>query len=226
MTDADLMMSVNHTSWCSAYVNTVFQQDADNFPSISKIREDVKTLTTFLTARVAPWSEVAGTYTMDFGRVLTHSTTRKMMKKRDLISDVKKTGLGIVKDTVNGATNAATGAVKSVVTGAESVEEAFKELGTADITKSVTINVGIGTPALRTNIVTSVEWVLISLHNPPSENLLSSQSTHIKIDCIDCYITGTFQVSGRIVVSILDAQVDSQFNITSRSRILNCKILQ
>lgn len=219
------MMSVNHTSRCSTYVNSVFEQDADNFTSISKIREDAKTLTTFLTARVAPWSEVAGTYTMDFGRVLPHSTTRKRMKKRDLISDVEKTGSDIVKDTVNGATKAVTGAVKSVVTGAESVEEAFKKLGTTDITKSVTFNVGIGTPALRTNIVTSLEWVLHStIHT--ANNLLSSQSKHIKIDCIDCYITGTFKVSGRIVVSILEANVDSQSNVTSRSRLLNYRILQ
>ena len=93
------MMSVKHASRCSTYVDFMFEQDADNFTSISKIREDAKTLTTFLTARVAPWSEVAGTctYTMDFGRVLPDSTTRKRMKKRDLISDVEKTGSGIVQ---------------------------------------------------------------------------------------------------------------------------------
>lgn len=64
---------------------------------------------------------------MDFGRVLPDSTTRKRMKNRDLFSEVEKTGSGIFKDTVNGATKAATDAVKSVLTGAESVEEAFKK---------------------------------------------------------------------------------------------------
>ncbi|MCJ1423465.1 hypothetical protein MMC29_001348 [Sticta canariensis] len=181
---------------------------------ISKIREDAKTLTTFLTARVATWSEVAGTYTMDFGRVLPHSRTRKRMKKRDLISDVEKTGSDIVKDTVDGATKAATDAV-------ESVEEAFKKLGTADITESVTFNVGIGTPALRTNIVTSLD-------------------KHIKIDCIDCYITGTFKVSGRIVVKnfelqdftmdvspvTVSAKAVLQATITAQEKLLNLDVLK
>lgn len=89
------------------------------------------------------------------------------MKARDLISDVTKAG----SDIVNGAKKAGTDAVKSVVTGAESIEDAFKKLGTADISKSVTFSVGIGTPALRTNIITSPELVLLSLHR--TNDLLS-----------------------------------------------------
>lgn len=121
-----------------------------------------------MTARVAPWSEVAGTYTVDFGKVLTHNTTHKLIKERDVIKDITKTGT----DLVNGAKKAGTDAVKGVVTGAESIEEAFKKLGTADISKPITFSVGIGTPGLRTNIVTNAEWVLISSFR--ANNLLIS----------------------------------------------------
>lgn len=44
--------------------------------SISKVREDSSTLTTFLTARAAPWSDVASDFDMEFGHA--------MPKKRSL----------------------------------------------------------------------------------------------------------------------------------------------
>lgn len=92
---------------------------------------------------------------MDFGRVLSsNSTALKMMKVRDLIGDIGKAGTGIVK-----------GVEKTGNDVVQSVEEVFKNLGNADISKSVTFNVGIGTPGLRTNIVTSAECVIIPFHS-------------------------------------------------------------
>lgn len=38
--------------------------------SISKIREDPSTLTTFLTARAAPWSDIASDFEMEFGHAM------------------------------------------------------------------------------------------------------------------------------------------------------------
>lgn len=84
---------------------------------------------------------------------MPRSKTSQMIKNRDLIGDVKNAGSDIVKDVAKTGTEA----VKGVVTGAETVEEAFKKLGTADISRAVTFSVGIGTPAKRTNIITSAE---------------------------------------------------------------------
>ena len=122
----------------------------DTHYRISAIREDPKTLTTFLIAKPAPWSEVAGTYTLDFGKVLAPSNARRNVKQRDIIGDVVKTGEGAVKDVT-----------KSVNNAAQSIEDVFKNLGNVDYSKNVVFSIGIGTPGLRTNIITSAEYVLL-----------------------------------------------------------------
>lgn len=38
---------------------------------IASLREDSSSLTTYLAAEPAPWSDVAGTYDLDFGHVVT-----------------------------------------------------------------------------------------------------------------------------------------------------------
>lgn len=95
---------------------------------------------------------------MDFGRVLAHTTTRKMMKERDLIKDIGNS----VSNIVNGVKNLGNGALNDL-------ENALKNIGSFDISKGVKFNVGVGTPALRTNIVTSAEWVSRGHSIPQSE---------------------------------------------------------
>lgn len=43
--------------------------NADNSHSISSINEDSSTFTTHLSAQPAPWSDVAGTYELNYGHV-------------------------------------------------------------------------------------------------------------------------------------------------------------
>lgn len=99
-----------------------------------------------MTAKPAPWSEVAGTYTLDFGKILSPSNARRNVHQRDLIGDVVKTGEGVVKDVG-----------KSVDNAAQSAGDVFKNLGNVDISKNVVFGIGIGTPGLRTNIYSSPE---------------------------------------------------------------------
>ena len=40
----------------------------DMWYSITKITEDESTSTTHLTSQTAPWSDIAGTYDLDFGQ--------------------------------------------------------------------------------------------------------------------------------------------------------------
>ena len=43
---------------------------------ISKITEETAALTTYLNARPAPWSDVAGKYDLDFGQVIHYQKPR------------------------------------------------------------------------------------------------------------------------------------------------------
>jgi len=112
--------------------------------------EDPKTLTTHLTSQSAPWSEVAGTYEMDFGKVIPY---KRPSSKRGLLGDIGSIGKGI-----GGALS-----------------------GNVDVSKSITFDVGAGTPGLATNIFTV--------------------ANKIKIDCVNCYTTGTFTLTGHVSVS-------------------------
>lgn len=56
--------------------------------SIDKIREDKSTLTTFLEAQKAPWSEVAGTYDINFGHILPKPKGARGLKNRGLLSGI------------------------------------------------------------------------------------------------------------------------------------------
>jgi len=93
--------------------------------SISKITEDPAKLTTLLTARTAPWSDVAGTYDLDFGQAMPYQKPPQL-KQRGLWGDIMNVG----KDVLNAAE------------------------GNADLSKSVTFDVSVGHQGQRTNIYT------------------------------------------------------------------------
>jgi hypothetical protein len=52
----------------------------------SSVTEDITAFTIHLTAQVAPWSDIAGTYDLDFGQVTPYQQT----------SQLKERGLGCV----------------------------------------------------------------------------------------------------------------------------------
>ena len=53
----------------------------DMWYSITKITEDESTSTTHLTSQTAPWSDIAGTYDLDFGQTSLYKQTSQLKKR-------------------------------------------------------------------------------------------------------------------------------------------------
>ena len=126
--------------------------------SISKILENTTKLTTHLTAQPAPWSDVAGTYDLDFGRGVPFNSPQNLNQRR-LWGDVVNVG----KDVLNAAE------------------------GNAELSRSVNFDVSVGHQGQTTNIYTDDQGRLI-------------------LDCINCFVTGSFQVTGHLSVHNFDLQ--------------------
>ncbi|KAK0508611.1 hypothetical protein JMJ35_008887 [Cladonia borealis] len=125
---------------------------------ISTIAENSATLTTYLSAQPAPWSDVAGTYDLDFGQAVLVQQPQRLTK-RGFWGDVVNVG----KDVLDAAT------------------------GSADLSKSVTFPVNAGQQGQRTSIYTN-------------------DAGSFTLDCINCFITGSFEVTGHISVQNFDLQ--------------------
>lgn len=97
---------------------------------ISKITEDTPALTTYLSAKPAPWSDVAGTYDMDFGQEIPYQNSQPS-KKRGFWGDIENVG----KDVLDTAT------------------------GSIDLSKTVNFPMNIGQQGQQTNIFTDDELV-------------------------------------------------------------------
>ena len=120
------------------------------FFRVSSVTEDSADLTIRMRTQVTEWSEVAGSYDLDFGRMIPQA---KKLKPRGFWGDIVDVG----KDVVDAG------------------------LGNFDETKSVSFGVNVGKPGEKTNIYTDKQG-------------------RFSIDCADCYVTGTWQVQGHIVV--------------------------
>ncbi|KAL8897321.1 MAG: hypothetical protein Q9207_007269 [Kuettlingeria erythrocarpa] len=124
---------------------------------ITNIREEQDSLTTFLTAEKAPWSDVAGTYDLDFGRAIPAAKTTR---RRGLFDSIKK-GVAKVGDAVGKVGNAVIN-------------------GDADFSKSITFPVNVGTPGVSSEIINTKLF---------------------KLSCIQCYVAGSFQLTGHLSVA-------------------------
>ena len=110
---------------------------------ITKVTEDTQDLTTFLTAQVAEWSEVAGTYDLDFGKASPSAPSARKLKERGFLSNV----------------------------------------GTWSENPKVTFPMNVGTEGKRSNVYTDSQG-------------------RLTLDCVNCYVTGSFQVTGHLEVHI------------------------
>lgn len=152
MTAADLMMRGSHTS--ESRLGS-FSGSANGDVRVSTVTEDAADLTISMATTITQWSEVAGTYDLDFGKAAVRQPSQKV-RPRGFWGDIVNVGKGAL--------------------------EAAQ--GNADISKSVNFAVSVGQPGQKTNIYTD-------------------DKGRFSIDCIDCYITGTWQVQGHIVVCTL-----------------------
>lgn len=105
--------------------------DCVNKSRITNIQEDEGKLTTFLTAEKAPWSDIAGTYDLDFGRAIQ---PKKASRRRGLLDRI---------------TNAVSNTGDFILN------------GNADFSKSINFPVSVGTPGVVTNVVNTTLFVAI-----------------------------------------------------------------
>ncbi|KAI4102079.1 MAG: hypothetical protein L6R37_004586 [Teloschistes peruensis] len=142
--DKQFLLIANHNA-CSP-------EDERQPYKVSSVTEDEADLTISMATNITQWSEVAGTYDLDFGKVAVRQPSQKL-RPRGFWGDIVNVGKGAL--------------------------EAAQ--GNADLSKSVNFAVAVGQPGQKTNIYTD-------------------DKGRFSIDCIDCYITGTWQVQGHIVV--------------------------
>lgn len=110
---------------------------------ITNIREDAHTLTTFLTAQIAKWTEVVRTYDLDFGHALVAQSSSSQSRR------------GLIQDISNGLH------------------------GNFAIDKSKTFSVAVGTPNKASTVL---------------------DTTAAKIQCVNCFVTGSFTLAGHVSV--------------------------
>ena len=108
---------------------------------VTKVTEDTANLTTFLNARAASWSEVAGTYDLDFGKADLY-TRSQGFRPRSLWGDA--TGIG----------NAVEGGLEKAGNATESAGDDIADWTKGEISKSGTFNVSGGQEGRRTNVYT------------------------------------------------------------------------
>ena len=131
-------------------------------------------MTTFLTARPAPWSEVAGTYDIEFGKALSAKSEKQ---RRGFIGDIGN-GLENIGQTIGNGIEEGVDALKG---GAQDVANQFAKLGDAEIDKTVTFSVAVGQPNNVTHLIATAP---------------------LKLDCVNCFVTGSFKLTGHLSVSI------------------------
>lgn len=122
---------------------------ADIILRITNIQDNRSTLTTFLTAQVAQWSDIAGDFEASWGKINTPNS-RRSLDERGFFDDLGKLG----KSVIDG-----------VVDGANSIGSVFSKIGDVDLSKTVAFDVGIGEPGVRTNIITNSAWVYSSFYS-------------------------------------------------------------
>lgn len=87
MTDVVPMTNVSHTCKHGLQYSLAISW-SDRYSRITDIREDRAKLTTYLAAQPASWSEVAGTYDLDFGKAAMAPPRHRRRGLFDFFSDV------------------------------------------------------------------------------------------------------------------------------------------
>ena len=105
-----------------------------------------------MTTTVVSWSEVAGTYDIDFGQAIPYQ--KPAAQPRSFLGDVVNIG----KDVLDAAQ------------------------GNLDQSLPVTFNVDVGTPGAKTDIY-------------------KNEAGSFEINCVDCYVAGSWALQGHIKVS-------------------------
>ena len=138
---------------------------------MSKVTDDAANLAIEMTTTIAPWSEVGGTYDIDFGQAIPYK--KPTVNPRGFLGDVVNIG----KDVLDAAQ------------------------GNVDQGKAVTFDVNVGSPGTKTEIY-------------------KNEGESFEIDCVDCYVTGSWNVQGHIKVSTPMHSANSSMSYTRHSSLI------
>ena len=130
---------------------------------ISKVTPDAGTLTTFLTAQPAPWTEVAGTYDVDFGQAVSLAGSQNP-------NDDSSPENGQSKDDGKLAARDLWDVLSDIGNGI---------IGNFDESRTVNVPVNVRNENERSNIYSD---------------------GRLTLDCVSCFVAGSFKVSGHIKV--------------------------
>ena len=139
-----------------------------------------------MSAKISQWSEVAGTYDLHFGHATLAKPVAKQAERRGLFDDLGNDFKHGIDGIVDGAKQAGSNFVHGVEDAGQDLAKTFENLGNVDLSKTVTIPVNVGTPGQVTNIADEQ----------------GSASAHVKLDCINCFIAGSFAITGRLSVKL------------------------
>lgn len=156
---------------------------------INDVDNDEEKFIAYLKATPAAWEDITGTFDLDFGRaVLAPGTASKLRRRQpgwlDDIGDWLGDAADDVGDWVGDVADEVVDVVDDVADTIGDVAETIGDVvtGNIDVSEEVSFPIGIGSP-----------------NNPI--NIYSGEL--VKVDCSNCFIGGTFQVSDhRIAIRI------------------------
>ena len=147
---------------------------------ITKIKENESKLTTFLTAEPVGWDRIAGTYDMDFGQAAINKAAKSRRGIFDDIADLGGDAIDGIKDIGNDIGEGVGKGIDAVQDGIQDLGDKFASIGDVNFDKSATFSIAVGQPNQVTNIV---------------------DQSFLKLDCLNCFVTGSFQLTGHLSVS-------------------------
>ncbi|KAI5845067.1 hypothetical protein DFP73DRAFT_584651 [Morchella snyderi] len=185
--------------------------------TISKIDNEEASLMTILTAKVTPWSEIAGTFDLSFGSATVPPGAARRRMARGFgsfmggLAKVVDGAAGVIDtvgDTImgdddesddgndvkqNGLIDTIGDTVGGVLDDVGGVLDDVGDVVGGDILEDgdIVFDVSSGTPRERFNVLTDPT-------NPTNPALV--------LDCFDCYITGKFKLVGKISVEKFNAK--------------------
>ena len=162
---------------------------------------DEAALKTKLTAVVAPWKDITGTFSMDFGKATLRPGAEKKLrirgfwdKVKGVVGDVKDGAKDLVEDVKKGAEDL----VDDVKNVGKDMGEVFEEVGDADFTEAVEFDLSGGEEGVRKNIFTEPFTYVSPPVLPFAAN--KSRPPRLIIDCSNCFVKGKFKLQGRLKV--------------------------
>jgi hypothetical protein len=124
------------------------------FVSVTDVDTNETSLVTTLTAEVAPWKNITGTFEMDFGKVVLRPAAAARLKKRDwddFWDGVKNGTEKVVKDGLDDLKESAADIIKQI-------EDIFANGGDGTLGEAVEFDVSGGEAGVTTNIFTDTTF--------------------------------------------------------------------